>query len=428
MKWQHTLVWSCQAPRHTDLSFGTSEECEMHMRQEHSDDISIDQLALLVEKSAHPAADPLEVLVRYEKVGSEDRSVCPLCPFAIENTRIPEPRSLIPDASVSADDAKAMRDHVAEHLESIALLSLPEQEIDDAASDEVQSESARVSSHGEGHDLEPLPHLTSEDWDNYNTMAVASGLDSAESVQEIVPPSDYEDWSFFTSTKIGALCNKLELPKVVADLAEQMFEIAQDAGAFQEDSELTLSAGCIFIACDGCRPRRTFREIYQPIGVAEFEAGRVFKKLDFFFGNQDANKIKAKLDSFFGNQRANQIKAWSLDPGRDPVLLPFVERARRIQTAEIQRQLGIPLIVISDPGGLEIPEAQWADKPEQLQAHTASATQLHNVGPSSSADNQRMRKIQEAKSESFSVPDSLPSVTKSRPQGIPTITVEDADV
>lgn len=184
MKWQHTLVWSCQTPRHTDLSFGTSEECEMHMRQEHSEDISIDQLAVLVEKSAHPAADPLEVLVRYEKVGSEDRSVCPLCPFAIENTRIPEPRSLIPDASLTADDAKAMRDHVAEHLESIALLSLLEQEIDDAASDEVQSESARISSHGEGHDLDPLPHLTSEDWDGYNSMAVASGLDSRSIVQE----------------------------------------------------------------------------------------------------------------------------------------------------------------------------------------------------------------------------------------------------
>ncbi|KAI4248657.1 MAG: hypothetical protein L6R42_009206 [Xanthoria sp. 1 TBL-2021] len=379
------------------------------MRQEHSDDISIDQLALLVEKSAHPAADPLEVLVRYEKVGSEDRSVCPLCPFAIENTRIPEPRSLIPDASVCAEDAKAMRDHVAEHLESIALLSLPEQEIDDAASDEVQSESARISSHGEVHGLEPPPHLTSEDWDNYNKMAVAPGLDSAENVQGIVPPSDYEDWSFVTSTKIGALCNKLELPKVVADLAEQMFEIAQNAGVFQGDPELTLSAGCILIACDRCKTRLTFREIYQPMGVSEL---RVLKKLDFFFGNQDANKIKAS----------------SFDPGRDPVLLPFVERARRIQTAEIQREIGIPLIVISDPGGLEIPEAQWVDKPEQWQADTVSATKLYNVGPSSSADNQRMRKIQEAKSESFSVPDSLPSVTKSRPQGIPTITVEDAGV
>ncbi|KAL8758958.1 MAG: hypothetical protein Q9199_001118 [Rusavskia elegans] len=381
----------------------------MHMRQEHSDDISIDQLALLVEKSAHPAADPLEVLVRYEKVGSEDRSVCPLCPFAVENTRIPEPRSLIPDASVSADDAKAMRDHVAEHLEAIALLSLPEQEIDDAASDEVQSESARISSYGEGHDLEPLPHLTSEDWDDYNTMAAASGLDSAEDVQGIVPPNDYSDWSFVTSTKIGALCNKLELPKVVADRAELIFELAQKKRNFQGDPELILSAGCIFIACDGCKSRRTFREIYQPMGVSEFDAGRVFKKLEFF----------SWFSFFFLDQDANKIKASSFDPGRDPVLLPFVERARRIQTAEIQKQLGIPLIVISDPGGLEIPEAQWVDKPEQSQAHTVSTTQLHNV---------RMRNIQEAKSESFSVPDSLPSVTKSRPQGIPTITVEDADV
>ena len=324
MKWQHTLAWSCQAPRHTDLSFDTSEECEMHMRQEHSEDISMDQLALLVEKSAHPAADPLGVLVRYEQVGSEERSVCPLCPFAIQNTRIPQPYGLIPDASASIDDGKLMRDHVAEHLESIALLSLPEQEIDDAATNEVESESARISTTGEDHDLEPISHLTSEDWDKYEETEALSALDIEDTIQEPVSPSGYEDWSFV---------NGPGLPK----------------------------------------------------GTSNF------------------------------------------DPGSDPVLLPFVERARRIQTAEIQKRLGIPLLVVSDPGGLEIPEAQWAVDPEQMQAHTVSATQLHNVGPSSSADNQRMRKIKEAKSESSSVPDSLPYLTNSRPQGIPTIHLVEAD-
>lgn len=198
MKWQHTLVWSCQAPRHTHLKFGTSVECEAHMRLEHIQEISSAQVALLVEKSAQPAADPLEVLLRVGEAGPQARSVCPLCPSAVENIRVPDPKALVPDASTPIDGMKQMRDHIAAYLESIALLSLPERaELDNAASDEVQSESAARSSHGTDQDQESLPP-TSDAWHEYNAArwTEESAFGTTEYAQDIVSTNEKEDWTF----------------------------------------------------------------------------------------------------------------------------------------------------------------------------------------------------------------------------------------
>ncbi|KAL8996716.1 MAG: hypothetical protein Q9169_003831 [Polycauliona sp. 2 TL-2023] len=417
MRWQHTLVWSCQAPRHTDLQFDTSEECEMHMRREHSEDISIDQLSLLVEKSAHPAADPIDVLVRSEKDGPEDRSVCPLCPFATGNSRAPEPLSLVPNASASAEAGKLMRDHVAEHLESIALLSLPEQEVDDAASDEVQSESARLSSHGEHRDLDPLLQFTSDEWDTYNTAMVQAGLESFDIAQDTLPPCEYVDWSYVTASQVEIMCNKLDLPKDVTVFAEHMVTIAQADKTFRGESSASIIVGCIFIACRQRGVGHTILEIVETLQTSTLVVTAILNKLELLIENRDV--YNAAISTF--------------DPGRDPVLIPFVERARRIQTAETQKRLGIPLIVISDPDGLEIPEARWADRPEQLQAKTASATQRENVEPRSSVkDNRttkkamkkRMQNIQEANVET-KVHDPMPSAASGPRRGIPEITMSE---
>ena len=235
------------------------------MRQEHGEEFSTAQLTLLVEKSAQPVADPLDVITRYDQVDSGSRSVCPLCPFSVEKTIVPEPNSLVPHANLPVDGSKEMRDHIVAHLEAIALLSLPEQEeLDNAASDEIQSESAKISSRGKDQDLEPL-FLTTDAWDEYNlanlmeydeVSFVSSPSAIVTASSNHIPITDDEDWIYVTSTT---------------------------------------------------RPR-----------------------------------------------------APQLDPGQDPVLIPFVERVRRIQTLELQKRLGIPIIVISDPLGLEVPEEQWA--------------------------------------------------------------------
>ncbi|KAL8703694.1 MAG: hypothetical protein Q9201_003128 [Fulgogasparrea decipioides] len=270
MKWQHTLVWSCQVPRHAHLKFETSAECEAHMRQEHIQEISTAQIALVVEKSAQPAADPLEVLLREDEAGPQERSVCPLCPFAVQTARIPEPHGLVPDASAPFNAMKQMRDHIAAHLESIALLSLPEQEeLDDAASDEVQSENTKRSSRGGDQDWEPFPPTT-DAWHEYNTArwTEESMFKSTEYTRDIIPSSEDEDWIFVMG------------------------------------------------------------------------------------------KLRAHEPPF--------------DPGQDPVLLLFVERARRIQMWEVLKRDGIPLIVVSDPSGLTVgyyaPSAGgWTAHSAQLQ-------------------------------------------------------------
>ncbi|KAL8668600.1 MAG: hypothetical protein Q9168_006777 [Polycauliona sp. 1 TL-2023] len=388
------------------MKFDTSEECEMHMRREHSDDISIDQLAMLVEKSAHPAADPLDVLVRCEETGSGDRSVCPLCPFATDNTRVPEPLSLVPEASASADTGKVMRDHIAEHLESIALLSLPEQEVDDAASDEVQSESARKSSHGEQQDLEPLPLLTSDEWDTYNRAMAQSELENFDKVLDAIPPSKDIDWTFVTATEVELMCNKLNLPRHVTAPAECMVAIAQADKGFRGVSNTSIMVVCIYIACCKCGVVRSFPEIVETLETSILEATAILDKLEHYFDDQDVFKVAAS----------------TFDPGRDPVLLPFVERARRIQMAEIRKRLGVPLIVISDPEGLEISEAQWADKPGPVQVQIASATQSQDtsstVKKTVNKTNKSRRKIHQADSESYNAPDSSPPASEGPPQDI----------
>ncbi|KAL9000163.1 MAG: hypothetical protein Q9188_005729 [Gyalolechia gomerana] len=314
MKWQHTLVWSCQAPRHTHLKFGTNAECEAHMRQEHIQEISSAQVALLVEKSAQPAADPLEVLLRVGEAEPQDRSVCPLCPFAVENIRVRDPKALVPDASTSIDGMKQMRDHIAAHLESIALLSLPERaELDNAASDEVQSESAKRSSRGTDQDQESLPP-TCDAWHEYNAArwTEESVFGTTEYAQDIVSTNENEDWTFIMS-------------------------------------------------------------------------------------------------SF----RAHESR---LDPGQDPVLFPFVERARRIQMQDALKRRGIPLIVIHDPNGLEV--LYYVATTEN------DITQFHNIGPNSPIEEQRKRYISEA-NLSGRIADASRPAQEDPTQGIPSITVEE---
>ncbi|KAL8898097.1 MAG: hypothetical protein Q9207_006873 [Kuettlingeria erythrocarpa] len=318
MQWQHTRKWSCQAPGHTQLRFDTSGECEAHMQEEHGENFSAAQVALLVEKSRHPAADPLEQLVRSENTDCQERSVCPLCKFAVGDGRIHDPLGLVPDTSVGIDGMKQMRDHIAGHLESIALLSLPERdEIDNAASNEVQSESAKVSSRGADSDRQAL-WQTSDAWNEYNLIRWNDEtlLDNPDYSRAATPLGDDEDWVFVTSRTLA--------------------------------------------------------------------------------------------------------HAPPFDPGQDPVLLPFVERARRIQMLELQRRLGIPILVVSDPDGLEVPEGEWYTESKRLSSHIANTTTLPDVEPSSPVNEQRERHTHEAWSEFFEMPDSLQSGRGTGVQDLPT--------
>jgi hypothetical protein len=81
-----------------------------------------DQLTFITEKSATPAEDTFETLARRRKSiikSSSTQALCPLCAFdpAEDSEEFDESSSF-----------KTLLNHIAGHLESIALLSLPERE------------------------------------------------------------------------------------------------------------------------------------------------------------------------------------------------------------------------------------------------------------------------------------------------------------
>ena len=96
-----------------------------------------------------------------------------------------------------------MRDHIAAHLESIALLFLPDpNDLDNAASIEVQSESARSSSHTDSSQKGSL-YDDSDEWDRFNKNTQIQGAENAEinrsNEQHLVTPTAIDHWNSLTS-------------------------------------------------------------------------------------------------------------------------------------------------------------------------------------------------------------------------------------
>ncbi|KAG8525887.1 uncharacterized protein KY384_000647 [Bacidia gigantensis] len=92
--------------------------------------------------------------------------------------------------------------------------------------------------------------------------------------------------------EIDAFCESLSIPKSIADTAKGHFKEVYEAGAFRGKSQETIIAGVIFIACRQMKAARTFREIFTLTKVSKAEIGRVFKALEKFFNNRNAEKMK----------------------------------------------------------------------------------------------------------------------------------------
>lgn len=205
MKWQHTMVWSCQASRHKSELFDSKERFELHMRQEHKDDFAESQLEMLIQKSAHPASDLFSILARQSIDNiSENWQQCPLCPFSSENAnaRSNQEPSLLGADLLPDEGDKIIRNHIAAHLESIALLSLPEQnDLDNAASNELQSQSAKNSSR---EDDENLPAAVFDDpviliEDHEANLESEQYQDSLRAQGQPPVTVEWEDWEYIFS-------------------------------------------------------------------------------------------------------------------------------------------------------------------------------------------------------------------------------------
>lgn len=171
MQWQHTLEWSCQAPGHEDHIFHSQIHFEQHMRSHHEGSFTESQLPTLISKGARPSSHTFEV--------------CPLChdDLAVSN---PLTSSNDPFRAATFNSVPNFRQHIAQHLDMLALLSLPERaDLDENLSNERQSQSADLSTLAE---KETFPPANFEDNPENILMLAISTADQA------IPDTDI-DWT-----------------------------------------------------------------------------------------------------------------------------------------------------------------------------------------------------------------------------------------
>lgn len=131
MQWQHTLEWTCQAPGHEDHVFHSPSSFEQHIRSHHAGSFTESQLPILISKSAKPSSSTFRI--------------CPLCHEDLAVLR-PLTGADISAGIAAPTQAPNFRHHIAQHLEALALLSLPGRaDLDECVSNERQSQSVDLS-------------------------------------------------------------------------------------------------------------------------------------------------------------------------------------------------------------------------------------------------------------------------------------------
>ncbi|TGO92413.1 hypothetical protein BPOR_0003g00110 [Botrytis porri] len=169
MQWQHAVVWCCQVPGHESTVYRSEEEFKHHLSEEHKDAFNETQLSMIVKKASQPVPDLFgSSALTYDGNENESHTVgaCPLCPFSVDNSE----HDLLPDnleiAKASPPASKKLCNHIAAHMEAIALLSLPERDdLDDANTNERQSENTYHSLDQDAVDLPPIESIIENDED-----------------------------------------------------------------------------------------------------------------------------------------------------------------------------------------------------------------------------------------------------------------------
>lgn len=80
--------------------------------------------------------------------------------------------------------------------------------------------------------------------------------------------------------EIGAMSEAIGLPKVVSDIAKQLYKKIEDSKQLKGKTIQSIIAACIFIACRKASVPRTFKEICALTKVPKNEIGRVYKTIE----------------------------------------------------------------------------------------------------------------------------------------------------
>lgn len=225
MKWQHTVVWSCQAPGHEQNIYDSQEELEEHIRLEHLHFFTANQLPHLVKQGAQPVSDTFGALAYSyspDDLSGRQAHLCPICRnFPLLSSAVN------PDLSESKMQPD-IQNHILEHLESIALLSLPAIEDVDAVKSEIPQSSDGNSIVKDAVDLR-LAFFNNE---FYSRESQQQTLVSNSDLADAVPPAPgcEEDWSaFFRQVKDS------HLPESIGGLIPLQFSDQTRPTLFQSD-------------------------------------------------------------------------------------------------------------------------------------------------------------------------------------------------
>ncbi|KAH8802415.1 hypothetical protein F5884DRAFT_886872 [Xylogone sp. PMI_703] len=195
MQWQHALVWSCQATGHESAVYYTEEEFKVHLLSDHKNAFDESQLPVLIEKGAKPGPDIFSKLALMGNDATlENHGVCILCPFNIDEPAESHQSDFLTVEPTVNVRSKKIRDHIATHLEEIALLSLPERDdLDDATTNERESDGTKPSIQ-EDQDLPSLELIDeSPNWSS-------SEDDDENQIPDKLTPGGLEDeWAFITA-------------------------------------------------------------------------------------------------------------------------------------------------------------------------------------------------------------------------------------
>lgn len=195
MQWQHAVVWCCQVSGHESSVYHSEEEFKHHLWQDHGNAFNESQLFMIVKKGAQPVSDifgSLDLMLNGNEDGPQAAGACPLCPFSLD---IPEQESapdMLEVTKTSNTASRKLCDHIAAHMEAIALLSLPERDdLDDADTNERESEDTYHGLDQDAVDLPPVTSIIDNVDDDVNVYRLQHILES-ESSEYI----SRDDWSY----------------------------------------------------------------------------------------------------------------------------------------------------------------------------------------------------------------------------------------
>lgn len=79
--------------------------------------------------------------------------------------------------------------------------------------------------------------------------------------------------------EISTLCERVGLPKIIADRAKQLYKMADDAKTLRGKGNDGIIATCLYVACRQEKVTRTFKEISALTRVPKRDIGRCYKLL-----------------------------------------------------------------------------------------------------------------------------------------------------